>query len=108
MEQESDSDASCNLCPWDSHQKIGTRTEVFKNKRAIRDNPNYIVEISQNTEKSPGDLRRLAVSQKRMSFHWCEKVSNKKIIIAKELLVILSCSQGSLCIKYSLKRLISC
>ena len=29
-----------------------------------RDHPNYsIIEISQNTEKSPGDLRRLVVTQ---------------------------------------------
>ena len=29
-----------------------------------RDHPNYgIVEINQNTEKSPGDLKRLAVTQ---------------------------------------------
>ncbi len=33
------------------------------NKRTSGENPNYsIIEIVQNTEKSPGDLRRLAVS----------------------------------------------
>ena len=34
------------------------------NKRISGDHPNYsIIEIGQNTEKSPGDLRRLAVTQ---------------------------------------------
>ena len=34
------------------------------------DSPNYIiVENSQNTEKSPGDLRRLAVTQTQMKDH---------------------------------------
>ena len=36
----------------------------FENKRASGDRPNYsIVEMGQNTKKSPGDLRRLAVTQ---------------------------------------------
>ena len=36
----------------------------FGNKRTSRDHPNYsIIKISQNAEKSPGDLRRLAVTQ---------------------------------------------
>ena len=34
------------------------------NKRTSGDHPNYyIIENGQNTEKSPGDLRRLAVTQ---------------------------------------------
>ena len=38
--------------------------ERVGNKRMSRDHPNYsIVKISQNTEKSPGDLKRLAISQ---------------------------------------------
>ena len=37
---------------------------VIVNKRTIRDHLNYsIIWISQNTEKSPGDLRWLAVTQ---------------------------------------------
>ena len=36
----------------------------LRNKRVSGDHPNYsIVEISQNTEKRPGDLWRLAVTQ---------------------------------------------
>ena len=42
---------------------------------------NYsIVEIGQNTEKSPGDLRRLAVKLqwKTISISWCEKLTRSK------------------------------
>ena len=64
MEYESDSDTNCNLHTWYSHQRTGTETRRFGNKRTSVDHPNYsIVEISQNTEKSPGDLKRLAVTQ---------------------------------------------
>ena len=38
--------------------------ENLEISRTNRDHPNYsIVEISQNTEKSPSDLRRLLVTQ---------------------------------------------
>ena len=33
------------------------------NWRNNRENTNYTIEIGQNTEKSPGDLRKLAVTQ---------------------------------------------
>ena len=40
------------------------------NKRTSGDHPNYnIPEIGQNTEKSPGDLRRLAVTQISLKDH---------------------------------------
>ena len=43
---------------------IGALGTVTKNKRMSGDHLKYcIIEISQNTEKSPGDLRRLAVTQ---------------------------------------------
>ena len=36
----------------------------------IGDHPNYsIIEVSQNTEKSPGDLRRLAITQTPVKDH---------------------------------------
>ena len=38
--------------------------QVLKNNRTRKDHPNYcVIEISQNTEKSPGDLRRLVFTQ---------------------------------------------
>ena len=45
---------------------LGTVTKrlVLGNKKLSGDHPNYsIVEIDQNTEKSPGDLRKLAATQ---------------------------------------------
>ena len=39
-------------------------TGILENKRMSGDHPNYcIIEIGQNGEQSPGDLRRLAVTQ---------------------------------------------
>ena len=46
---------------------LGTITKGIRelgNKRTSRDHPDYsIIKISQNTEKSPGDLRKFAVTQ---------------------------------------------
>ena len=37
--------------------------DLERRRRTSGDHPNnYIIEIGQNTEKSPGDLRRLAVT----------------------------------------------
>ena len=76
MEHESDCYTKCNWYAQYYHQRSGTGTGVYGNKRIgtgtrglgnkriRRDHPNYsIVDIGQNTEKSPGDLRRLATSQ---------------------------------------------
>ena len=47
-----------------SHQRIDKGTGGLGNKRTNGDHPNYcIIEIGQNTEKSPGDLRRLVVTK---------------------------------------------
>ena len=49
---------------------IGTETGGLVNKRTSRDNPNYrIIKTSQNTEKNPEDLRRLAVNQTQVKNH---------------------------------------
>ena len=70
MELESDSDTNCNLRTRYSHQRIGTETGGLGNKRKSGDHPNYsIFEIGQNTEKSPGNLRRLAVTQTPVKNH---------------------------------------
>ena len=64
MAHESDGDTSTNWCSWYSHEKIDTGAGGLRNKGTMGNDPNYIfVKISQNTEKSPGDLRRLAVTQ---------------------------------------------
>ena len=70
MEHESDGNTNCNWCARYSHQKIGTGTGGLGNKRTSGDHPNdNIIKIGQNTEKSPGDLRRLAVAQNPVKIH---------------------------------------
>ena len=45
-------------------------TRKLGNQRTSRYYPEYrIIKIGQNTEKSPGDLRRLAVTQTRVRNH---------------------------------------
>ena len=64
MEHENDGDTSCNWCLWYSHRRIIKKTGGLGNAETSGDHPNYsIIEIGQNTEKSSGDLRRLAVTQ---------------------------------------------
>ena len=51
-------------------QKLSKGTGGLRNQRTSRDHPNYcIIKIGQNTEKSPGYLRRLAVTQTTMKNH---------------------------------------
>ena len=65
MAHEDDSAINCNWCTWNGPQKLGKGTGRLKTSG---DHPNYsFVETGQNTEKSPGDLRKLTVS--------CEKPS---------------------------------
>ena len=55
---KSDCDTNCNLCARHSQQRIGTGTGGLGNKRTSWNHPNYnIVEICQNTKKSPGDFQ---------------------------------------------------
>ena len=45
-------------------KRLKKGTEGLGGKRTSGDHPNYcIIKIGQNTEISPGDLRRLAVTQ---------------------------------------------
>ena len=61
---EYESDNYTNWCFWYSHQRIIKGTGGLGNKRTSGDLLNYnIIENDQNTEKSSGDLRRLAVTQ---------------------------------------------
>ena len=70
MEHESDGDTNCDWYAPDSHQRICTGTGGLGNKRTTGDHPKYsIVVIGQNTKKSPGDLRRLAVTQTPVENH---------------------------------------
>ena len=70
MKHKSDGDTSCNWYTRYSHQRIGTETKRFENKRTSGDHlNNSIVQISQNTKKSPRDLRRLIVTQTPVENH---------------------------------------
>ena len=61
---------SCNCCFWYSHQRIDTRTRGLGNNRTGGDCLNYsIVEIRQNTEKSLGNLLKLAATQTLVKDH---------------------------------------
>ena len=63
MDHESDGDTNCNWYTRHGSQRIGIGTGGLRNKWASGDHLKYsIVKIGQNTEKSPGDLRRLAVT----------------------------------------------
>ena len=63
MEHAGDNYANCNWCVWSSISRITKGTRELKSWRTSRDHPNdSIIENGQNTEKSPEDLRRLAVT----------------------------------------------
>ena len=64
MKDESDNFTNPDWCSWYTHQSIGTGTGGLGNNWTSVDHQNYcIIEIGQNTEKSRGDLKRLAVTQ---------------------------------------------
>ena len=87
---ESEDYSSCNWCSWYNHRRIVSRTGGLGNNGTGGDCPNNsIVEIGQNTEKSPGDLRRLTVTQTlvenyHLTLMWKtlrEKNNNYKVIV---------------------------
>ena len=60
-------------------QKIGKRAGSLGNKRTIRDHTNNTtIKIIQNTEKSPGNLKRLPVAQ--------TSVRNRQLTLAEKIL----------------------
>ena len=63
MEHEGGSDTNCNWCTRNGSQIFRKETGKVGNQRTRRDDPNYsIVKISQNTEESPGNLKRLVAT----------------------------------------------
>ena len=59
-----------NWCSRYSQQRIIKRTGNLRNKRMSGDYPNYnIIKMGQNTEKKPGDVKRLAVTQTPVGNH---------------------------------------
>ena len=70
MEHESDCDIYCNFRARYSHQRTCTVTAGHRNERISIDHRDYSTfKISQNTEKSPGDLKRLTVTKTPVRSH---------------------------------------
>ena len=67
MEHEGDGDTNCSWCTWNEPQKFGKGIERIGNRGKNRDYPNSFTEISQNTEKSPEDLKKLAVKNQQLT-----------------------------------------
>ena len=64
VEHEGDSDTNYNWRTWNGSQRFDKETGRLENRRTNRDHQvHHIVEIGQNTEKSPGHLRRLTITQ---------------------------------------------
>ena len=69
-EHEGDGDTNCHWQTWNVLQKIGQWAGRTGNRRRNRDDSNYsVVKIYQNTEKSPGDLRRFAIPSIPGKYH---------------------------------------
>ena len=64
MEHESDGDSNYNWCTWNDPHRLSKRAGEVRNQNMSQAHSNYsIVEVGQNTEKSQGDIRTLAVTQ---------------------------------------------
>ena len=63
MEHESDCGTNCNWCTQHNHQRIDKETGGLRNQMTSGDHPkSSIIKIGQNT-KSPGNVRRLTITQ---------------------------------------------
>ena len=70
MEHTADNYTNCDWCFWYSHQRIIKGTGGLGNKRSSGDHPNYyITENGHDTEGSPEDLSKLAVTQTSVKDH---------------------------------------
>ncbi len=70
VEHESDDCTNCDWCFWHNNKRIIKRPGGFGSWRMSEEYPNYsIAKNGQNPEKSPGDLRRLAVTQTPVKNH---------------------------------------
>ena len=70
MEHEVDGDTNCNRCLRNNPQRFGKWIRRHRNRRTLRDLQNIsIFKISQNTKKSPRELRGLTVTQTPVKVH---------------------------------------
>ena len=57
-------DTNCSWCTWNGPQESGKGTEGIGNQSMKKDHLDYsIVEISQNTQESPGDQTKIVVTR---------------------------------------------
>ena len=70
MEHEVHGDASCDWCTWNNVYRVGKGTGRLENERSGNHLDYIIIKIAENTDKSPGDLRRLAVAQTPVRNHY--------------------------------------
>ena len=69
MEHEGDNYTTRDWSFWHSHLRIIKVTGGLEGWRMSGDHPNCITENGQNTENSPGDFRRLTVTQTPVKNH---------------------------------------
>ena len=63
MEHEGDGGTKCNWSAQNNLHRVGNGDGRFRNQRMNTDHADYsIVKIGQNTEKSPGDLRKFSIA----------------------------------------------
>ena len=71
MEHESDADTNYDWWGWNDPQIFCKEAGRVGDRRTSSDIPNYsIVKVGTNSEKSPGDMRKVAVSR---TWRWCDK-----------------------------------
>ena len=70
MEHEDDGATNCSWCAWNDPQILGKGAERFRNRRTSYDHQNCdIVGVGSNTEKIPGDLRRITITQTPVKYN---------------------------------------
>ena len=70
IEHKNGGDINGNWSALNNHQRIGRGSGGLGNKKTSRDHSEYnIIKISQNTEKSFCDMRRLVVTQTAVEDH---------------------------------------
>ena len=70
MKQEVDGDTNCNWYVQNDLQRVDKEAGRVEHWRTSQDNPNYsIIKIAPNTEKSPGELRRVSLNHTSVKDH---------------------------------------
>ena len=70
IDHENDDVTNFYLSAWNEPQKFGKGIQRIVNQKTNQDHPDYnIVEIGQNSEKTPGNLRRLTVTPSSVKNH---------------------------------------